>query len=201
MNMSNTAKYKALALKLHAINDSDRDWILKNLNGEESRILKGYLQEIKNLNLSSDSIIISESLDANQNKPTTSAYANDDEMSEYIEQLNKYPSEKLITMLIEEDSSILAILQTIYTWRWQDDLLQKISPSKKMQINQYQKQNIAKVKPEVKLAILKIMAELAENDGVSTSNSNNNIEIKINNIDNRHSETYKKKRWWRLPWR
>ena len=192
---------KALALKLHSIDEVDRQWILNSLSTDEARKLMNVLNEIKSINLTDNAQIIQESLTHIESWQGQGINNKNDKLSEQIAIVDKIDPEILIPVLAEENTWILAVLLSIHSWRWQESLLKILSPNKKMQIKQYQQKNISKVKQEVKLTLLRILSDL---DSVNENSGVMDTEILVNfeeaNQDDETIKPKKNKNWWSSLW-
>ena len=192
---------KALALKLHSIDEVDRQWILNSLSTDEARKLMNVLNEIKSINLTDNAQIIQESLTHIESWQGQGINNKNDKLSEQIAIVDKIDPEILIPVLAEENTWILAVLLSIHSWRWQESLLKILSPNKKMQIKQYQQKNISKIKQEVKLTLLRILSDL---DSVNENSGVMDTEILVNfeeaNQDDETIKPKKNKNWWSSLW-
>jgi hypothetical protein len=117
--------YKKTALHLHSLNDSDRLWILGNLQAHQRERLSAMLEELSTLGIPRRPDLVSAVDQLKMAEPASdqSPSPKEDCLPEPIKRLRDTGSEKILRILKEEQPAALAAVLSVYQWPWRQSAI------------------------------------------------------------------------------
>lgn len=130
------------ALLLHSMSESDRQWVLGNLDGRDTQILNQLLSELNELGLPADQELLSDlnsvnkAARASSMKMTWPKNVTDLSMEQQIACLDKADCRDIFGVLADESTELVAYFLQIHRWTWKKEFLACFDASKARRIQE-----------------------------------------------------------------
>lgn len=177
-------RVKYLALKLYSWPKEDRQWVLDNLDKPELDKIVNLLDEIEKSNLVPDRKLIDLVLESVNCVAINDPETINQELSDLIWTIDRADHQKICWILQDEEAWIISVLFSIHNWRWQEELTQSLSASSRMDIKQYQTNDIESITTEVRLALLYILNDMLASGDETPNKELKNIEFHFETVLN-----------------
>lgn len=202
--MQHSLKY--LILKLHSLNEKQRDWVLANLSQAERDKVSRLLGEISNIKHSSNRSVLIQSINAlTEAEQQTQIVSENKEkllLQKIIKKLDKADSVRLSQVLEHEDPWLIALILNYRQWSWSKELEMSFSYDNLKKINQLRDKYNISLHHDIMLIILNILLTSLGNDTPV-----NTVEFQHKAIDfdefsdfTNSQEFDSNKNWWRELW-
>lgn len=120
------------ALVLHALQESDRAWLLASLQPSQRSLLEGLVEELQQLGIPTDPSLVDEAIEATapRSQPTARPVLTDAE-------LERADVRVLARILAAEPAPLIARLLRVRPWPWSAELLAQLGDAKRVAIREH----------------------------------------------------------------
>ncbi len=140
MQISENARRSALLL--HSMSEADKQWVLGNLDGQDTQILKQLLSELNELGMPADKELLSGLSSMDKASPASAKIATwpenvaDLSMEQQIACLDSADYRDIFGALADESAELLAYFLQIHRWTWKKEFLACFDASKARRIQE-----------------------------------------------------------------
>ena len=194
---------KYLVLKLHSLNEKQKNWILSNLSSVERNKVTRLLSEISNIKHSANRKLIVHSIneftDTQQQSQMDTENRERIVLQKIIRKIDKSDGLVISQILDREDEWMVALILDSYQWSWSKELEKYLSYDKLKRINRLSEEFNTTLNHEVMLIVLNILMEsVSAEDSLETADLNSNpIDFdEFTHFANSH-EFDSNKNWWK----
>ncbi|TQV73411.1 hypothetical protein FKG94_17050 [Exilibacterium tricleocarpae] len=154
-----TDKYKAVALRLHALSAADRHWCLAQLSETQKDRLAPLLDELDLLGIPKVALTTAEltRLQAPGSAADNSGNGGDRSVAEQTIAAVEAPAVE--ELLNGEPDVLVAALLAGGDWPWETVLLEGLPPARRRRVAEYRQQRSAAISPRLQAALLEGFAE------------------------------------------
>jgi len=195
---------KLLVLKLHALGNKDKRWIMNKLSGEERDQVEKLLSEIDGIKNIYNKDALNQSIADLKDRELSSSSADSNRekslINKLIKKVDRLEHEKVIPMLAKEEPWVLALILKLNQWSWARDLERNLSYELKTKIQQIDTDFDYEANRELIIVVLKLLSD-AGNGIVAGKAANQIIDFDEYTafIEPQNSEAGKQ-HWWRELW-
>lgn len=123
-----TAGYRKAALLLHTLCESDRDWLLQQLDETSRQELQLLLHELKDLGIPESPELL-EGL-----KPEPASDSQPQTIDNLKRMLAKVPADVISRVVAKEPAAFLSMLLKMHDWPWRNGVLSLLGASRRRQV-------------------------------------------------------------------
>lgn len=153
-------QYKKASLLLFTLNESDQQWVFKNLPTDQVNKLKTLLSELVSMGLNPDDEILKEVLNNTNNNLLSKERSLSLALEDKVDQLNQCNHLDIGTVLADEPPEVIAMALSVENWTWASQFLASLSPKVREGVRESINHYLGKLPDSVQASIVEHMLKL-----------------------------------------